>query len=208
MRRRVSSIVATAAAATFALGFSAMSASAQQQEWVIDPGGDYTAASGTTVLTNTSTGVTLNCSGSDAEGSLNTNASGSPAQIGTIAGISWENCSGPLGLSFDVEPQNLPWSINGESYDAATGVTTGSIGGVTAVLSGTSCNATVEGATPGTYDNGSDTLAPGPIAGSPHELTVTYVDPGAGCFGLINTGDTVTFEGAYVVSPGQDVTLQ
>ncbi|MEY7971530.1 hypothetical protein AB8O38_05960 [Saccharomonospora xinjiangensis] len=206
MRRRAMSIVATSAAATLALGLTALSASAQPQEWVVNPGGGYTASSGTTVLTNTANGVTLNCAGSKASGSLATNAGGSPAQIGTIAAISWERCSGPLGLTFDVVPQNLPWSINGESY--ADGVTTGYIGGIVAKLTGPGCNATVQGAAPGTYDNATDTLAPHPIAGSAHTLTVTSVDPLANCFGLINQGNKVTFEGAYVVTPGQDVTLQ
>ncbi|WP_019815821.1 hypothetical protein [Saccharomonospora saliphila] len=206
MRRRITSIVATGAAAALALGLSAMSASAQQQEWVIDPGGDYTAVSGTTVLTNTANGVTLNCSGSDASGTLQSSASGTPAQIGGIAGIGFENCSGPLGLTFEVTPQNLPWSINGESY--SDGVTTGYIGGVVANLAGSGCDATVEGAAPGTFDNASNTLAPQPIDGSAHELVVTFVDPGANCFGLINEGDVVTFEGAYEVTPGQDVSVQ
>lgn len=66
----------------------------------------------------------------------------------------------------------------------------------------------MEGAAPGTYDNATDTLAPAPIAGSPHELVVTDVAAGASCFGLINTGDVVTFEADYVVTPGQDVTLR
>lgn len=206
MRRRVTSIVATSAAAALALGLGAMSASAQQQEWVIDPGGDYTAASGTTVLTNTANGVELNCTSSDASGTLASNASGTPAQIGGIASIGFDNCSGPIGLSFQVVPQNLPWSINGESY--SNGVTTGYIGGVVANLTGLGCDATVEGEAPGTYDNATDTLAPAPIAGSGHELVVTSVDPGANCFGLINQGDVVTFEAAYTVSPGQDVTVQ
>ncbi len=200
------SIVATSAAATFALGLTAMSASAQQQEWIVDPGGDYTAESATTVLTNTANGVTLDCTDSDATGFLDGSASGSPAQLGTIDDISWGSCSGPLGLTFEVIPQNLPWSINGESY--ADGVTTGYIGGVVASLSGPGCEATVEGEAPGTYDNATDTLAPHPIEGSPHTLTVTSVDSLANCFGLISTGDVVTFEGAYVVTPGQDVTLQ
>lgn len=206
MRRRVLSMVAGSAAAALALGLTAMSASAAPQEWVIDPGGDYTGASGTTVLTNTANGVTLDCTGSDASGTLVGSASGSPAQLGTIADISWDSCSGPLGLTFEVVPQNLPWSINGESY--ADGVTTGYIGGVVANLTGPGCDAIVEGEAPGTYDNASDTLAPHPIDGSAHALTVTSVDSAANCFGLINEGDNVTFEGAYVVTPGQDVTLQ
>lgn len=206
MRRRVTGIVATGASAALVLGLGAMSASAQQQEWVIDPGGDYTATSGTTILTNTSNGVTLECTGSSAAGTLEGSASGTPGQLGGIADISFESCSGPLGLSFDVVPQNTPWSINGESY--ADGVTTGYIGGISANLTGTGCDAVVEGAAPGTYDNATDTLAPTPDETSAHELVVTSVDSTANCFGLISTGDAVTFEGAYVVTPGQDVVLQ
>ncbi|WP_197320965.1 hypothetical protein [Saccharomonospora sp. NB11] len=206
MRRRVLSIVAGSAAAALALGLTAMSASAAPQEWIVDPGGEYTGVSGTTVLTNTANGVTLDCSGSEASGELAGSASGAPAQLGTIDNISWTSCSGPLGLTFEVVPQNLPWSINGESY--ADGVTTGYIGGIVANLTGPGCDATVEGEAPGTYDNDSDTLAPKPIDGSSHTLTVTAVNSSANCFGLINVGDNVTFEGAYVVTPGQDVTLQ
>ncbi|WP_019811299.1 hypothetical protein [Saccharomonospora halophila] len=206
MRRRITGIVATGAAAALTLGFTALSASAQQAEWTVDPGGDYTAASGTTVLTNTANGVTLDCASSEASGSLVGSASGTPAQIGTIDAISWTNCSGPLGLTFEVIPENLEWTINGESW--SNGVTTGYIGGITANLTGTGCDATVEGEAPGTYDNATDTLAPSPDAGSGHELTVTEVDPSANCFGFISEGDTVTFEAEYTVTPGQDVVLQ
>lgn len=207
MRRRVSGIVATSAAAALALGFTAMSASAEQQEWIVDPGGVYEATAGTTVLTNTANGVQLTCTGSDANGVLESSASGTPAQLGTIENITFDDCSGPLGLTFEVVPGgDEDWTINGESY--ADGVTTGYIGGVVATLTGTGCEATVEGEAPGTYDNATDTLAPAPIEGSVHELVVTSVDSGANCFGLISEGDTVTFEASYTVTPGQDVIQQ
>jgi hypothetical protein len=207
MRRRVSGIVATSAAAALALGFTAMSASAEQQEWIVDPGGVYEATAGTTVLTNTANGVQLTCTGSDANGVLESSASGTPAQLGTIENITFDDCSGPLGLSFGVVPGgNEAWTINGESY--ADGVTTGYIGGVVATLTGIGCEATVEGEAPGTYDNATNTLAPAPRTGSGHELVVTSVDSSANCFGLISEGDVVTFEAEYSVSPAQQVSLQ
>lgn len=204
MRRRVASILATGAAAALALGLSATSASAQQEEWVVDPAGPYEAASGETTLTNTSNGVQLICASSEASGELAASATGSPAQVGTVDAISFTSCSGPLGITFDVQPANLPWSINGISETG--GVTQGYIGGITANLVGPSCSATVEGAADGTFTNSTDVLALGPDDATPEELVVTSVDPNSNCFGLISEGNVVTYEADYAVTPGQDIT--
>ncbi|MQA10064.1 MAG: hypothetical protein GEU98_16215 [Pseudonocardiaceae bacterium] len=204
MRRRVASTLATGAAVAMAIGLSATSASAQQEQWTIDPGGDYTATSGETLLTNTRNDVQLVCTSSEAAGMLETGASGTPAQLGSIDQVAFSNCSGPLGLTFEVG-QVGSWSINGESF--ADGVTTGYVGGVEANLTGPGCQATVTGEADGTYDNASGTLALSPVADSGHELVVSSVDPGNNCFGLIQQGDVVEYQGDYAITPAQQISF-
>lgn len=124
----------------------------------------------------------------------------SGTDIGTIASTSFTSCTGPLGLTFTVK-QSGTWNLNITSNSGA--VSTGFISSVKASLSGPLCSATVTGSADASYSNSTGVLTVKLVSGSGHTLTVSGV---SGCLGLINNGDTTTFNGAYTISPKQTIT--
>jgi hypothetical protein len=202
--RKVSSVLLIGATALLLGATTASADPITPSSWTVSPGGVIDATAGVTVLTDVDTGVQLTCDTSTlTDATLVTSATGSPAQIGTlpVGSVGFQNCSGPFGLTFEVEHVG-DWALNGTTYDPATGVTTGTLTGITANLSGFACSATVTGSVDGTYDNNTGvlTVLPNPT------LTVSFVDEFDDCLGLINTGDRSTFDGAYTVTPGQTIT--
>ncbi|HEX2132236.1 MAG TPA: hypothetical protein VHH15_11805 [Actinophytocola sp.] len=178
-------------------------ASAQQATWTVTPGGTFDGVAGETILTIQETGIQLFCSSSTAGGTAKsgTGQTNPLATIPETGGIAFNDCQGPFGLTFEVE-QVGDWTLNGSSYDAATGVTTGTIDGITADIVGPSCNATVTGSVNASYTNGSATLAVSPD----FTLEITYVDPNNSCLGLIGEGQHASFDGAYAITPALTVT--
>jgi hypothetical protein len=202
--RKVSSVLLIGATALLLGATTASADPITPSSWTLSPGGVIDATAGVTVLTDVDTGVQLTCETSTlTDATLVTSATGSPAQIGTlpVGSVGFQNCSGPFGLTFEVEHVG-DWALNGTTYDPVTGVTAGTLTGITANLSGFACSATVTGSVDGTYDNNTGvlTVLPNPT------LTVSFVDEFDDCLGLINTGDRSTFDGAYAVTPGQTIT--
>jgi hypothetical protein len=184
MNKRMTLAATVAATAIAAVGASSASA------YTVTGGSNFTAAAGTTTLTDNSTGAALTCTSSSASGTV---ASGAPT-VGSITTLSFSNpCSGPLGISFSVTPNSLPYSIVGDSPTTSGGVTAGHIGGVNAALSGFLCSAIVTGSAPGNYANVT------------HKLTLTSgttlnISGVSGCFSLLNNGDTASYTTAYTVT--------
>ena len=202
--RKVSSVLLIGATALLLGATTASADPITPGTWSVSPGGVINATAGVTVLTDVDTGTQLTCDTSTlTDASLVTSATGSPAQLGTLpaGSVGFQNCSGPFGLTFDVTHVG-EWALNGVTYDPATGVTTGTLSGIEANLSGFACSATVTGTVDGTFDNNTGvlTVLPNPT------LTVSFVDEFDDCFGLIATGDHATFDGAYSVTPGQTIT--
>jgi hypothetical protein len=175
--------------------------------WTVSPGGAITATSGKTTLKDTTTGSVLSCTSSTANATLKKGTGLAGAGLGSITGISFTNCTGPLGLTFTVTPGHLPWKLNAISYNAGT--TTGTITGIHATLTGSGCSAVVDGATSGTanngkvkvtYTNGTHLLKVLTTGGNLHIWNVV------GCAGLIGSGDASTFSASYSVSPAQTIT--
>lgn len=178
-------------------------ASAQQADWSISPGGDFDGLAGETILTIEESGIQLFCTSSTAGGTAQsgTGLSNPLATIPEVGGIAFVDCQGPFGLTFEVE-QVGDWVLNGTSYDAATGVTTGTIDGITADIVGPACNATVTGSVNATYTNSTAELAVAPD----FTLEITFVDPANDCLGLITQGEHASFDGTYVIDPALTVT--
>ena len=175
-------------------------ASAAPATWSVSPGGDFTGTAGETVLT-TESGVELFCVSSTAAGTAQggTGLSNPLAQL-PEGGVVFNNCQGPFGLTFDVEHIGT-WDLNGVSYDATTGVTTGTLDNITAAIHGPACEAVVTGFVNATYTNGTHTLSVLP------DLTLTIaVDPIDNCLGLIADGEHAGFSGDYDISPALVVT--
>jgi hypothetical protein len=189
----------TGVAIAAAVGFAASPASAAGT-WTVTGGGSSTAKSTNSVLTDSSTGTQLKCTTSTASASAVNGTGLSGTGIASISALSWSGCSGPLGITFTVTAQGLPWAINAVSYSA--GVTTGTLTGVKAHISGVGCTADFGGAT-----SGSTATLDVKYTNSTHTLTVlgtgnlhAYNVSGT-CAGLINSGDATSYKGDYALTP-------
>src|SRR5215469_205528 len=173
--------------------------------WTVTPGGSVTGTAGTTTLSDSTTGTTLSCTSSQATGTAKS-GSGLANPLATIATMTFTNCTGPLGISFSASVTG-PFPLNGTSYNATKGITTGQITNIHGSISGPLCSATVDGtsasAKNGTvkahYRNSTGKLTVLATGGNLHIYNVS------GCFGLINSGDSATFSGVYVLSPRQHI---
>ncbi|MFC8449203.1 hypothetical protein [Kitasatospora sp. NPDC057223] len=205
MRKFTKSGLVVAAAFTAAAGLAASPASAAPT-WSTSPGGAFTAKALSPKLTDTKTGTKLTCTSSAAAGNIAVGSGLSGVAIATITSVSWASCSGPLGITFTVTPQGLPWTLNALSYNAATGTTTGTLTGVKAHISGAGCTADFYGPTSttaatltGTYTNSNSTLTLS--GGDLHAYNVSGT-----CLGLINNGDAATYNAGYALAAPQAIT--
>jgi hypothetical protein len=205
--KRTYGILFAGAATAAVIGLSAAPAFAATT-WTVSPGGAITAKSGTTTLKDTKTGNSLSCTSSSTSATLKKGSGLAGAGLGSITKVTFTDCTGPLGLSFTVTTKHLPWKLNAVSYNSKTGVTTGTITGIDATLSGPSCSADVDGTGAGkdngqvdaTYTNSTGKLAVLATGGNLHIYDVS------GCAGLINSGDPSTFTATYTVTPKQTIT--
>ncbi len=208
-KRIGSGLVAGAAAALMIA--SATPALAAAPTWSVKPGGNITAKSGTTVLTDHAAGVTLKCVSSTTKTTLKKGTKLAGAGLGSITALSFTKCTGPFGLSFTVNSSataKTPWKLNAVSYNKKTGVTTGTITGIHATLSGKDCSAVVDGTGANkhngtvhiTYTNKTHKLAVLSTGGNLHIYDVVN------CLALIGNGQASTFAATYVVSPAQTIT--
>jgi hypothetical protein len=208
--KRAGSALVTGVALAGMLALSASAAGAATNArvaatWTVKPGGAITAKAGTTTLKDSNTGSVLTCTASSGKGTAKNGSGLSGTGIASITTLTFTNCTGPLGLKFTVKTTHFPWKLNAKTFK--NGVTTGSITGIHATLSGPSCAATVDGTgasanngmVTATYTNSTGKLAP-TGAGNLHIYNVS------GCAGLINSGDGTSFKGSYTVSPKQTIT--
>lgn len=197
--RLIGALAAGAALVTTAV--LAGPASAAPATWTVTPGGAFTGAAGETILT-TESGIELFCVSSTAAGTAasGTGLSNPLATIPDGPGVQFNDCQGPFGLTFTVDHVGT-WYLNGASYDGSN-VTTGTLDNITANISGPACEATVTGSVNATFTNSTDVLSVAPDL----TLTISFVDPNNDCLGLITQGETASFDGDYVITPGLTVT--
>jgi hypothetical protein len=208
--KRAGSALVMSAALAGVLALSAGSALAATDTgvaatWTVKPGGAITAKAGKTTLTDKSNGTTLSCASSSGKGTVKSGSGLSGTGIGSITALSFSSCVGPLGLTFTVHTTHFPWHLNAKSF--ASGVTTGTITGIHATLSGPSCSAVVDG-TGATANNG---MVAAKYSNSTGKLTTTgagnlHIYNVNGCAGLIHDGDASSFKGSYTISPKQTIT--
>ena len=205
--KRASNLLLVAATAGAVVGLSAAPAMAATTLTVkVANGGTYTATASKTVLTDgmvsvtcTSTSTTAASKGSGTVATA-THTGTSPVKIGTVAKLSFNNCTGPLG-PVHTTVQALPYSIKVDSKANSTGQTDGMITGVKVHVSMTSCSFDTTGSAPGFYTNSTHKLAVTsklPITPlNKAQLTVSNV---VGCAGVVNNGDHPKFTSTYTVS--------
>ncbi|MEW2218563.1 hypothetical protein AB0939_04500 [Streptomyces sp. NPDC006990] len=203
MRKFTRRVAVAAVAATAALGFSAASAAATSAAtWTVTPGGSFSANAANPTLSVPN--ADLFCDSSDASGSLKTGSGNAGAGLGSISSLTFSGCS-LAGISFDVTVSS-PLSINAESVDSADpDRVVGSISGITASISDPDGLCTASFAGPG----GADATVTGYFDNSTHQLVINGGNleaTSANCLGLINTGDSATFNAAYDTDPAQTIT--
>lgn len=201
MRNRLTVMLA-AGAAMIASAVFVGPAAAVPATWTIDPGGPFTGEAGVTVLTVEESGVQLSCESTGATGEAKSGA-GHSNPLATITDTDFRVCTGPFGLVFEVAHVG-GWTLNGTTYDDATGVTTGTIDNIVADITGPGCIAQVTGMVDATYTNSTGELRIVPN----YTLDISFVDETENCFGLINTGEHASFDGVFVVTPVQHISMQ
>ena len=208
--KRAGVVMVTGAALAGTLALSAGAAGAATNArvaatWTVKPGGAITGKAGTTTLKDTKTGSVLTCTSSSASGTVKKGSGLSGTGIASISALTFSNCTGPLGLKFTVKTTHFPWKLNAKSY--SSGVTTGTITGIHAILTGPSCSAVVDG-TGASANNGMVTAK---YSNGTGKLTTTgagnlHIYNVQGCAGLIGSGDGSSFKGSYAISPKQTIT--
>lgn len=203
MRKFTKRAVVAAVAATAALGFSAASASATSAAtWTVAPGGPFSASAANPTLSVPN--ATLTCDSSAASGSLKTGSGNAGAGIGSIGSLTFSGCS-LAGISFNVTVSS-PLSINAQSVDSShPNRVVGSVSGVKATISDPDGLCTASFAGPG----GGNATVTGYFDNTTHQLVINAGNlqaTSADCLGLINPGDSATFDAAYSTSPAQTIT--
>ena len=200
MRKRVGSVLFTAAAAAAIVGLSVGSALAATTLSVkVSGGGSYTAKAGTTVLTDH--GVSVTCKSSKASGKISngTHKGKSPVDLGAVSKLGFTTCTSLLGaVTNTVHGKPV---LNADSKTNSKGETAAVITNVNVSVSLTGCTFTVTGSAPGYYKNSNHTLymtPKPPVKGTVKAaLTVSNVQ---GCSGVVKNGDSPTYTASYKVS--------
>lgn len=176
---------------------------AEEATWSVDPGGPISGSAGETLLEIQESGIQLTCISASVS-AIAQSGTGLVNPLVTIPdgpGIQFNDCQGPFGLTFVVDHIGT-WNLNAAVYDAATGVTSGTIDDIEANISGPGCEATVTGSVNVTFTNDTDVLAVQPD----FTLLISFVDPENNCLGLINQDEHANFAGAFDITPGLTVT--
>jgi hypothetical protein len=201
-RRRVAQ-VAVAAGAIMAIAIpSAFGAALHYKITAGTTASGSVAYSGKTskaiVFTDKTSKTTLGCKAGTAAGVIKLGKSVAAAKAGTITKTTWTNCTGPG--SIQLFPKQVgKWYLNGRGKTAKgnTPVFVNNVVANVADSSGSLCKFTVKGAADGVYHNATKTLTLAPVGGSGHVLKTYNV---SGCFGLLNSGDVVTFKTTYKIN--------
>ena len=209
MSNRYARILAAGCAAALAatLGVTPALAAAT---WTIKPGGAITATSGKTAFRDTTTHTVVTCLSATASGTLKSGSGLPGSHAGSLSTVGFTTCTNPADtdIRFVLRATDLPWHVNLSSYDAATGVVTGTVSHIQITMTGAGCSGVIDGtsgtASDGkvkfTYTDSTGRLTVLTTSGNLHFYDVT------GCLGLFNDGDPVTLDAPFTVSPKQAIT--
>ena len=204
IRKRVGSVLFTAAAAAAVVGMSIGPALASTTHLTVkvSHGGSYTAKAGTTTLS--ANGVAVTCTSSTASGKLasGTHKGKAPVSLGGVRGLKFKSCTSIAG-KMTTTVHGTP-ELNADSKTNSKGDTDAIITGVNVSVSTTGCSFKVTGTAPGYYSNKTHTLymTPKKLPVKPlktAKLTISGVAPGA-CLGAISNGDHPTYLASYKIS--------
>ena len=191
------------AAAASVVGLAAAPALAATT-WTVKPGGSFTGAAGSTVVTDSTNGLSVTCSSSTIKGSLKSGSGLAGKGIGTVTSLAFKNCT-VAGFTVSVTiTGTMP--INATVYNATTktasltitkihGKLSVSSLGCSAIIDGTGATAH-NGMVKGKFNNTKDALKVLATGGNLHLYSVS-----SGCQGAVNSGDAVNFTTSYKFTP-------
>ena len=144
--KRSASVVLASAALVAATGLAAMPASAAPKTWTITHGGAVTATTKSLTIQDLTKKMGLPCKASTVKGKLKSGKVLSGMNAGTVMSAAATGCGIP-GFAVTVKAGHLPWHLNLVSYNAAKGVTTGTLTGIhmTFAVPAFGCTAVVDG---------------------------------------------------------------
>jgi hypothetical protein len=206
MRKRLTAVLLSTGAAAVALSLGASTALAADATWSVSPGGSF-SFSGSGQVKDATTGTVAKCTSIKLSGTLKSGHGLAGAGLGTITTASFTGCT-IATVAITVATNGLPWKLNATSFNATTGVTTGTITGIDLVATAPGCSATLDGTAAGanngktkiTYTNSSGKIKLLGSGGNLHSYAVS------GCFGLVNNGDAQQASGTETVTPKQTIT--
>ncbi len=208
MRKRIVTLLAAGGAAALAVGLTATPSFATAvTTWTVSPGGTI-SVSGSAQVKDTTTGTIAKCTSLKLGGTLKSGTGLSGAGVGSITSASFTGCTiGAIAVTVAIGPGSLPWKFNALSYNATSGVTTGSLQRIDLRASATGCTAALDGTALGanngktkfTYTNSTGKLK---LLGSGGNLHTWGV---VGCFGLVNNGDPEHASGSGLLTPKQTI---
>ena len=213
MSNRYARILAAGGATVLAATLAAAPALAATT-WTIHPGGTITAtSSGRFTVKDSTTGTVFTCPSATASGTLK-HGSGLPgSRAGSLSAVGFTTCTSP-GVSdsdfrLTLQATDLPWHVSLSSYNAATGVVTGTISRIQILMSANGCTAVI-GGTSGTASDGqvrfTYTDSSGRLTVSATTGNLHFWNVNAGCLGLFDRGDVARLGGAFTVGPKQAIT--
>ncbi|CAM5324506.1 hypothetical protein [Streptomyces atroolivaceus] len=199
MHRSPGTLATAAGAAVAAVTFAAPAATAgvAASTWTVGPSSvqTFSADSGAVrIQWGLSAGIPLACKSSAARGDLASASGTADVQIGTIAPMTWSNCSSPFGPMNPVADTSTPWKLMANSYTA--GVTRGYISGVKLRLQMLTCTMVVSGRLATTYTNSTGQLQ----VDNDDTYRLTVATTTAGCAGLAAVGDNWVYEARHSVT--------
>jgi hypothetical protein len=209
-KRSCGTLLGTGLAATvLAIGLAATpSLATTATTWTVKPGGSFSGSSGTVTITDTANGAEITCSSSSISGKLKSGSGLAGAKIASIAAWSFGPCNigGTYFYTVENDPAALPYYLNAESYDAASGETTATVTGIMADMVGSGCSLDIDGTT---FPNPGQVKAV--YTNSTHKLvtsggTLHFWNVSDGCLGLYKTGDHITISATYTITPAQTIT--
>jgi len=180
--------------------------------WTIQPGGAITATAGKITFKDIRNGrfwSEFSCQSANASGTLKSGSGLAGSRAGSLSAAGFTACSGPDGPKFALQAAGLPWHVNLSSYDAATGVVTGTVTHIRIPVSGYGCTFVI-GSTSGAASDGKvrftyiDSAGELTVLGTSGNLHIWNVS--AGCLGGFNTGDRARLIATFAVSPEQAIT--
>jgi hypothetical protein len=180
--------------------------------WTIRPGGAITATAGKTNFKDIRNGrlwSEFTCQSGNASGTLKSGSGLPGSRAGSLSAAGFTACSGPDGPRLTLQAAGLPWHVNLSSYDAATGVVTGTVTHIRIPVSGNGCTFVIGGTSAATSDGKvrftyTDSTGQFTVLGTSGNLHIWNVS--AGCLGGFNTGDRARLIATFAVSPEQAIT--